>query len=75
MRFIFLLAIGFFIFQSCSTSKNILQSNNHEENLKKLDKVYGKCNNPHRQIGSDTQKNYVNQNNGRLAQTEKWVTL
>jgi len=56
MRFIFLLVIGFFVFQSCSASKNILQSNNHEENLKKLDKVYGKCNNPHRQIGSDTQK-------------------
>ena len=56
MRLIFLLAIGVFLLQSCSASKNILQSGNHEENLEKLDKVYGKCKNPHRQVGSATQK-------------------
>ena len=47
--------IAMFILQSCSTSE-ILQSNNHEEKLKELDKVFGYCNNPHRQIGNKSQK-------------------
>ena len=40
MRFLLIL-FSIFILQSCS--------NNQEERLAKLDKVYGKCDNPHRQ--------------------------
>ena len=38
--------IGIFLIQSCST--------NQEERLAKLDKVYGKCDNPHRQYNDIT---------------------
>lgn len=46
LRLIFII---FIIFFTTSCSKGLLDGNN-EKNLKKLDEVYGKCNNPARQM-------------------------
>jgi hypothetical protein len=43
----FVLILISFSFISCS--KGPLNSSNHQANMEKLDKIYGKCKNPHRQ--------------------------
>jgi hypothetical protein len=43
----FVLILISFSFISCS--KGPLNSSNHQDNMEKLDKIYGKCKNPHRQ--------------------------
>ena len=46
LRAIVLILISFSLI---SCSKGLLNSSNHQANMEKLDKIYGKCKNPHRQ--------------------------
>ena len=53
LKSLVLLCFSFLIISSCSTG---LMDGNVENNLENLDKIYGKCNNPHRQMTKGQKK-------------------